>query len=53
VRLVSRNNVDHTKRFPELAAAVVSLPFRTLVLDGEVAVFGPAVTLAVRLAPRT
>ncbi len=39
VRLVSRNNVDHSKRFPELVAAVASLPGRTLVLDGEVAIF--------------
>jgi bifunctional non-homologous end joining protein LigD len=39
VRLVSRSGVDHTKRFPELAAAVTALPGRTLVLDGEVAIF--------------
>jgi bifunctional non-homologous end joining protein LigD len=39
VRLESRNGVDHTRRFPELAAAVAALPSRTLVLDGEVAVF--------------
>jgi bifunctional non-homologous end joining protein LigD len=38
VRLESRNGVDHTRRFPELAAAVAALPSRTLVLDGEVAV---------------
>jgi bifunctional non-homologous end joining protein LigD len=37
VRLESRNGVDHTRRFPELAAAVAALPSRTLVLDGEVA----------------
>jgi bifunctional non-homologous end joining protein LigD len=39
VRLESRQGVDHTRRFPELAAAVAALPGRTLVLDGEVAVF--------------
>jgi bifunctional non-homologous end joining protein LigD len=39
VRLVSRNNVDHSKRFPALVAAVASLPPRILVLDGEVAIF--------------
>jgi bifunctional non-homologous end joining protein LigD len=39
VRLESRNGVDHTRRFPDLAAAVAALPGRSLVLDGEVAVF--------------
>ena len=39
VRLVSRNHVDHTRRFPELAAAVAKLRPDVLVLDGEVAVF--------------
>jgi bifunctional non-homologous end joining protein LigD len=39
VRLVSRTGVDHGKRFPDLVAAVASLPVKTLVLDGEVAVF--------------
>jgi bifunctional non-homologous end joining protein LigD len=31
--------LDHTKRFFELAKAIVALPGSTLVLDGEVAVF--------------
>ena len=39
VRLVSRQHVDHTERFRELAAAVAALKAPTLVLDGEVAVF--------------
>ncbi len=39
VRLVSRNGHDLTRRFPELVGAVGALPARTLVLDGEVAVF--------------
>jgi ATP-dependent DNA ligase len=33
------NGVDHRRRFPELAVAVATLPGRTLVLDGEVAIF--------------
>jgi bifunctional non-homologous end joining protein LigD len=39
VRLVSRNGRDHTRRFRDLAAAVAKLSARTLVLDGEVAIF--------------
>src|SRR5262245_438090 len=39
VRLVSRNGRDHTRRFPEIAAAVAKLSARALVLDGEVAVY--------------
>ena len=39
VRLLSRNAVDHTRRFPEIAAAVAKLRPDVLVLDGEVAVF--------------
>jgi bifunctional non-homologous end joining protein LigD len=39
VRLVSRNGVDHTKRYPDVAAAVARLKPQTLVLDGELAVY--------------
>jgi bifunctional non-homologous end joining protein LigD len=39
VRLVSRNAVDHTRRFSDLAAAITKLSARTLVIDGEVAIF--------------
>jgi len=39
VRLVSRNGVDHTKRFRDIAAAITKLSARTLVLDGEVAIY--------------
>jgi bifunctional non-homologous end joining protein LigD len=39
VRLVSRNGINHTKRFPDLATAIAKLTVRTLVLDGEVAIF--------------
>jgi bifunctional non-homologous end joining protein LigD len=42
VRLVSRNGRDLTRRFPELGAAVGALPARTLILDGEIAVFDTA-----------
>jgi ATP-dependent DNA ligase len=41
VRLVSRNGVDHTRRFGDVAAAVAKLSPRTLVLDGDVAIFDP------------
>jgi bifunctional non-homologous end joining protein LigD len=39
VRLVSRNGRDHTRRFAALAAAIAKLSARTLVLDGEVAIY--------------
>src|SRR5262245_27561724 len=39
VRLISRNAVDHTWRFRELAAAIEDLKAEVVVLDGEVAVF--------------
>ena len=39
VHLVSRNGKDLTRRFAERAAALVWLPARTLILDGEVVVF--------------
>src|SRR5258708_5294001 len=39
VRLISRNAVDWTSRFRELAAAIAKLRADILVLDGEVAVF--------------
>jgi bifunctional non-homologous end joining protein LigD len=39
VRLVSRNGRDHTRRFADIAAAIVKLSARALVLDGEVAIF--------------
>jgi hypothetical protein len=38
VRLVSRNERDHTRPFADLASAVAKLSARTLVLDGEVAI---------------
>lgn len=39
VRLISRQNVDHTERFRELAAAIAALKAPTLILDGQVCVF--------------
>jgi hypothetical protein len=39
VRLVSRNGRDDTRRFADLAAAVAKLSARTLVLDGELAIY--------------
>ena len=39
VRLVSRNDRDHTRRFGALVAALAALKPETFTLDGEVAVF--------------
>jgi bifunctional non-homologous end joining protein LigD len=39
VRLLSRQGRDHTRRFSDLAAAIAKLSARTLVLDGEVAIY--------------
>ena len=39
IRLISRNAVDHTERFGELASAIAALKAPTLILDGEVCVF--------------
>jgi bifunctional non-homologous end joining protein LigD len=39
VRLVSRNGRDHTRRFAGIAAAIAKLPARSLVLDGEAAIY--------------
>ena len=38
-RLISRQGVDHTERFRELADAIAALKAPTLILDGEVCVF--------------
>jgi bifunctional non-homologous end joining protein LigD len=39
VRLVSRTGRDHTRRFDDIAAAIAKLSARSLVLDGEVAIY--------------
>ena len=49
VRLLSRNAVEHLRRFPELAAAVAKLRPDVLVLDGEVAVFDAQLVSRVHL----
>jgi bifunctional non-homologous end joining protein LigD len=38
-RLVSRNGHDHTRRFRDIEAAIKKLSARTMVLDGEVAIY--------------
>jgi bifunctional non-homologous end joining protein LigD len=42
VSLVSRQGKDHTARYPDLAKALASLPARSFILDGEVAVYDQA-----------
>lgn len=39
VRLVSRQGVDHARRFRDLATAIATLPYEDVILDGEVVVF--------------
>ncbi len=39
VQLISRPGRDHTRRFPELVAAIARLQPPTLILDGEVCIF--------------
>ena len=39
VRLLSRKGVDHARRFPDVAAAIGKLSARSLVLDGELAIY--------------
>ena len=39
VSLITRNNIERTERYPEVAAAVGKLKPQTLLLDGEVVVF--------------
>lgn len=39
VKLVSRQGVDHTLRFPDIVAALRALEVPTLILDGEIAIF--------------
>jgi bifunctional non-homologous end joining protein LigD len=42
VRIISRQGKDHTSRFPDLAKALASLPARSFILDGEVAIYDQA-----------
>ena len=39
VRLVTRNQIDRTASFPDIADAIAKLPAKQLVLDGEVVIF--------------
>ena len=39
VGFVSRNGIDHTRRFQDVATAISKLSARTLVLDAELAIF--------------
>ncbi|MGD1098640.1 MAG: ATP-dependent DNA ligase, partial [Bryobacteraceae bacterium] len=39
VSLLSRNGKDRNQTYPNIAAAVATLPHRTLLLDGEVVAF--------------
>jgi len=41
-RLISRNGIQHTKRFPQLVEALAALPANAFILDGEVAVYDQA-----------
>ena len=42
VRLISRNGLDHTRRFAELVKALTTLKPATFTLDGEMAVYDQA-----------
>jgi bifunctional non-homologous end joining protein LigD len=53
VRLISRQAVDHTERFRELAAAIAALKAPTLILDGEVCVFDKYLISQFHLLDRT
>ena len=53
VRLVSRQNVDHTERFREIANAIAALKAPTLILDGEVCVFDKNLVSQFHLLDRT
>jgi bifunctional non-homologous end joining protein LigD len=39
IHLLTRNDKDHTARFPQIVAAIQGLRPRTLLLDGEVVIF--------------
>ena len=39
VKLISRNERDHPRRFPEIVRALTAVKLPTFTLDGEVAVF--------------
>src|ERR1700736_1376027 len=39
VTLISRNAIDRTARYPEIAAAIQKLKAKTLCIDGEIVIF--------------
>jgi bifunctional non-homologous end joining protein LigD len=39
VKLVSRQGIDHTRRYPDIVAAIRALEVQTLILEGEIAIF--------------
>ena len=39
VKLVSRQGVDHTRRYPHIVAAIRAMSAPTIILDGEIAIF--------------
>jgi len=39
VKLVSRQGIDHTRRYSDIVAAIRALEVPTLILDGEIAIF--------------
>src|SRR5260370_12980572 len=39
VKLVSRQGIDHTRRYQDVVAAIRALEVPTLILDGEIAIF--------------
>ena len=39
VTLISRNAIDRSQRYPEIAAAISKLKIKTILLDGEIVVF--------------
>jgi len=48
--MCSRTGVEQSKRFDGVAEAIAALSDKTLVLDGEIAIFDQAAPVAVRLA---
>jgi bifunctional non-homologous end joining protein LigD len=48
VRLISRNGKDWTRRFPEIAALLKSLPVNSALLDGEIVAYAPDGTSSFR-----
>lgn len=51
VQLISRPGRDHTRRFPQLVAAVAALRPSTIILDGEVCIFDRQLVSRIRVAP--